>query len=269
MNSSEQWRSRIRIICKYAFVDRPLEAIPLKLPRQFKKFDIYASLVNSGFVFQENDVLVISSKYVSISEGSVISLDKVRVSSKAAAMAKKFHIQEQLAEIVLRESDYVLRGMPGYLLTFKNGVLAPNAGIDKSNVPPGFAVLYPSNPFRFAKNLRLKFLINFGTNLAIIVSDSRLMPTRIGTTGIAIGASGFEPVEDQRGKKDLFGNVLRVTIKAIADELATIGVMIMGESNESIPAVIIRGANVRRSGRDINWRDMAIEPENDIYMRSG
>ena len=99
MNRSEQRRSRIRIICKYAFVDRPLEAIPLKLPRQFKKFDIYASLVSSGFVFQENDVLVISSKYVSISEGSIISLDTVRVSSKAAALAKKFHIQEQLAEI--------------------------------------------------------------------------------------------------------------------------------------------------------------------------
>ena len=72
------------------------------------------------------------------------------------------------------------------------------------------------------------------------------MPTRIGTTGLAIAAAGLEPVEDQRGKKDLFGNVLRVTMKAIADDFATIGVMTMGESNESMPAVIIRGAQQKR-----------------------
>jgi F420-0:gamma-glutamyl ligase len=93
------------------------------------------------------------------------------------------------------------------------------------------------------------------------------MPTRIGTTGVAIAASGLEPVEDQRGKKDLFGNVLKVTIKAIADDLATIGVMTMGEGDESIPAVIIRGVHFRRREEDLDWRNMAVEPSQDIYLR--
>jgi coenzyme F420-0:L-glutamate ligase len=191
----------------------------------------------------------------------------VKVSKRAKVISEKFHIQKELAEIILREADNVIMGMPGYLLTIKDGNLAPNAGIDKSNISAGRVVLYPANPFQLAKNLRLKFRVALGLNIAVIFSDSRLMPTRIGTTGVAIAASGLEPVEDQRGKKDLFGNVLKVTIKAIADDLATIGVMTMGEGDESIPAVIIRGVHFRRREEDLDWRNMAVEPSQDIYLR--
>jgi F420-0:gamma-glutamyl ligase len=93
------------------------------------------------------------------------------------------------------------------------------------------------------------------------------MPTRIGTTGVAIGCAGFEPVDDQRGKRDLFGNILRVTFKATADAIATMGVMVMGESNESTPAAVVRGANVLWSDRRFSWKDMAVEPFEDIYLR--
>jgi coenzyme F420-0:L-glutamate ligase len=195
-------------------------------------------------------------------------LDRTIVSKKAKAISEKFHIQKELAEIILREADSIIMGMPGYLLTIKDGNLAPNAGIDKSNISAGKVVLYPPNPFQLAKNLRLKFRVNLGLNIAVIFSDSRLMPTRIGTTGVAIAASGLEPVEDQRGKKDLFGKVLKVTIKAIADDFATIGVMTMGEGDESIPAVIIRGVQFRRREEDLDWRNMAVEPSQDIYLRN-
>jgi coenzyme F420-0:L-glutamate ligase len=263
-----EWKNRKSARYKYTSAIRILEVIPIKLARQSRKFDLYMNLVHSGFDFLENDVLVISSKYVSVSQGCLISLNRVKVSQKANAISKRFQIQKELAEIILRESDCILMGMPGYLLTTKDGILAPNAGIDRSNVPPRQVVLYPVNPFLLAKNLRLKFRINLGVNLAVVFSDSRLMPTRIGTTGLAIAAAGFEPVEDQRGKRDLFGNVLRVTMKAIADDFATIGVMIMGESDESIPVVIIRGAQMKRTERDLTWRDMTIEPSQDIYMRN-
>jgi F420-0:gamma-glutamyl ligase len=93
------------------------------------------------------------------------------------------------------------------------------------------------------------------------------MPTRIGTTGVAIACAGFEPVEDLRGKHDLFGNVLRVTFKAVADALATMGVAVMGESDESTPAAVIRGANVIWSDKKFSWKDMAVEPFQDIYLR--
>jgi F420-0:gamma-glutamyl ligase len=108
--------------------------------------------------------------------------------------------------------------------------------------------------------------LKYGFNLGVVIADSRLMPTRIGTTGVAIACSGFSPVEDLRGKKDLFGNVLRVTQRAVADGLATMGIVIMGESDESRPAAIIRGAEVEWSNKKFCWRDMAVAPEIDIYL---
>ena len=153
------------------------------------------------------------------------------------------------------------------MLAIKNGIIAPNAGIDKSNVPRGFVILYPSKPFRSAENLRRRFLVNRGIKVGVVIADSRLMPTRIGTIGVALASAGFEPVEDQRGKKDLFGNILKVTLKAVSDSLAAMGVAVMGESNESIPIAVIRGIKVITTDRKLSWHDMAVDARQDIYIR--
>jgi coenzyme F420-0:L-glutamate ligase/coenzyme F420-1:gamma-L-glutamate ligase len=174
----------------------------------------------------------------------------------------------KLVELVIRESDYIFKGIPGFLLAIRDGIIAPNAGIDKSNVSSGFVILYPRQAFKTAENLRRKFLLNLGIKVMVIIADSRLMPTRIGTTGIAISCAGFEPVEDQRGKIDLFGNILKVTLKAVADSLATIGVSAMGESNELIPGVVIRNIKVIATDRKLSWHDMAVDATEDIYMRA-
>lgn len=239
-------------------------AIPVSVRKG--RFDLFESL--KGFSYGDGDIVVISSKFVSMSEGSVIDLKKVRVSKKARMLAAKCHMDGKMAELVLRESDYIIRGVPGFLLAIRDGMIAPNAGIDKSNVPAGRAILYPRNPFGTAEKLRQKFLIELGVRTGIVIADSRLMPTRIGTTGVAIACAGFEPVEDQRGKHDLFGNVLRVTFKAVADGLATMGVAVMGESDESTPAAVVRGAKVTWSDKKFSWRDMAVAPAQDIYLRS-
>jgi coenzyme F420-0:L-glutamate ligase len=146
-------------------------------------------------------------------------------------------------------------------------MIAPNAGIDKSNCPQGKIVLYPKDSFRTANELRKKFLKKYGIKIGIVISDSRLMPTRIGCTGIAVGVAGFNPVDDERGKRDLFGKKLRVTFKATADSLATIAVFMMGESNESIPIVVIRGAHVKKTERKLSMKDMTVNPKIDIYLR--
>jgi coenzyme F420-0:L-glutamate ligase len=244
-----------------------LEITPLKLKVRKSNFDLYKSITSSEFDFTENDVIVISSKYCAMSEGSVLALDKVKTTSKARLMRTSYQIDERLAEIILREADYVFKGVPGFLLSVKDGILAPNAGIDKSNVPRGHVVLYPDRPFETADKLRKQFLVHKGVNVRIVVADSRLMPGRIGTVGIAIACSGFEPVEDLRGSKDLFGKVLRVSLKAVADSIATIGVSAMGESNESTPAIVLRGVIAVPTDRKLSWRDMAIDPEIDLYLR--
>ena len=241
---------------------------PIKIKTQRKMFDLFDTIISSKFKFKDNDILVLSSKFVSMSEGSVLDLEKIKPSNKAKEIAKTYQMDPTLVEAVIRESDIIFGGLPGFLLTIRKGILAPNAGIDKSNVPSNTIICLPNDPFLSAESLRLEFLTRLGIQVGIIISDSRLMPTRIGTTGVAIGCAGIEPVEDQRGKKDLFGNVLKYTLKATADSLATMGTFVMGESNESIPVVVIRGIDIAFTDRRLSWEDLAIDYETDIYFRS-
>lgn len=240
---------------------------PIKIKTQRKLFDLFDTIIASKFKFKDKDVLILSSKFVSMSEGSILDLKKIKPGNKAKEIAKTYQMEPSLVEAVIRESDFILGGLPGFLLTIRNGILAPNAGIDKSNVPFNNIICLPNDPFLSAENLRLEFLTRLGIKVGIIISDSRLMPTRIGTTGVAIGCAGIEPVEDQRGNKDLFGHVLKYTLKATADSLATMGTFVMGESNESIPVVVIRGLNIPFTDRRLSWRDLAIDHQTDIYFR--
>ena len=245
-----------------------MEIFPIKIPKKGVGFDLFETIVESKFQFQADDIVVISSKFVSTSERSLIDLKTVKVGRRAKTVASKFKMDEKIAQVTLDESDYVVSGIPGFLLTINDGMIAPNAGIDKSNCPQGKIVLYPKDSFRTANVLRKKFLKKYGIKIGIIISDSRLMPTRIGCTGIAVGVSGFNPVDDERGKRDLYGKKLRVTFKATADSLATIAVFMMGESNESIPIIVIRGANVKKTERKLSMKDMTVNPKIDIYLRN-
>jgi coenzyme F420-0:L-glutamate ligase / coenzyme F420-1:gamma-L-glutamate ligase len=239
----------------------------IKIKTKKKMFKLFETLISAKYEFKDGDILVLSSKFVSMSEGSVVDLRKIRPSSKAKNRAKNYQMNPSFVEVVIRESDVIFGGLPGFLLTIKNGILAPNAGIDKSNIPSNYVICLPIDPFISAENLRMEFLIRSGIKVGIVISDSRLMPTRIGTTGVAIGCSGIEPVEDQRGKKDLFGHIMKFTLKATADSLATIGTFVMGESNEAVPLVVIRGSNISFTDRKLCWKDFAIDYQTDLYFR--
>jgi coenzyme F420-0:L-glutamate ligase / coenzyme F420-1:gamma-L-glutamate ligase len=244
-----------------------LEILPITIPVKSGKFDLYQSFKISGFEFEEKDILVVSSKYISMSEGSLLKIDRIKSSKKARILGAAYHIDEKIVEITLREADYIFKGVPGFLLSIKDDILAPNAGIDRSNVPSGYVVIYPRLPFKTADNLRRRFLIDMGLNIGIVIADSRLMPGRIGTIGVAIANAGFEPTEDERGNIDLFGRVLRVSFRAVADTLATMAVAVMGEGDESIPAAVIRGVNVTRTDRKLSSRDMTVDADQDLYLR--
>src|SRR3989304_1888855 len=105
--------------------------------------------------------------------------------------------------------------------TSSDNILAPNAGIDKSNAKKGKVILYPFDPYLVAEQLRRKFFLKYLIHVGIIIVDSRLMPSRVGTTGVAIACSGIEPVLDMRSQKDLEGNPLKVTFQAVVDNLAS------------------------------------------------
>lgn len=243
--------------------------IPVKVQRKHNSFDLYKDLVEAtkDHTVQTEDIIVISSKYVANSEGRLLDLSKTRPSHDAIQLSKKYQLDTKFAEIVLRESDETLGGVTGFVLTSSDKILAPNAGIDKSNVKKGTVILYPDLPYKIAENLRKKIFLNIGIHVGIILVDSRLMPARAGTTGVAISVSGFEPVQDIRGQKDLDGNPLRVTMKAVADNLATIANHKMGEGAESTPIILIRDSGAKITARKIMTDEMAITSDLCVYMR--
>lgn len=216
---------------------------------------------------EDNDVLVISSKYLSISEGRVKKLTGIKPSSQATQASKLYHINPKIMELILRESDEIFGGLYGFVLTSVHKILAPNAGIDKSNVPNGSVVLYPKYPYHSIEILKQKFMINSWKRVGIVLSDSRILPMRKGTVGIALSCCGFEPVIDLKGTIDLFGNVLKYTSQNLADCLASIGTMIMGESDASTPVIIIRGLNIKMTDKPVSSDTLNIDSKFDIYVR--
>ena len=171
-------------------------------------------------------------------------------------------------EIVVRESDEILGGVSGFVMSTNNGILAPNAGIDKSNSKGTRIILYPNEPYRFAEELKRKIFLEFNIHVGIIIVDSRLMATRIGTTGVTIACAGIEPTKDLRGEKDLDGNPLKVTFQATADNLASIANHKMGEGDDLNPIAIVRNSQSELTDRKITPEEMIISYEQCVYIRS-
>jgi coenzyme F420-0:L-glutamate ligase len=196
------------------------------------------------------DVVAVASKIVSTCEGRVIKLEKVKVTTTARRLAKKYEIDERLTTIVMNESDEIFGGVKGFLLTLKTGILAPNAGVDVKNAPPGTAILWPKNPDWSARNLLRSLERRFQTRVGVEVVDSRVTPLRLGTTGLAIGLSGFAAVRDDRSNLDLYGRIIRVTQTNVADDVAASAHLLMGEAADRIGAVVARNARVTRASSD-------------------
>jgi coenzyme F420-0:L-glutamate ligase/coenzyme F420-1:gamma-L-glutamate ligase len=223
----------------------------------------------AGKELKTGDVLVVSSKFAAISEGRVVELQSVTPSEYALRLATSYNIPAQLCELIIRESDEILGGVVGFILASKDGMLSPNAGIDRSNIEPGRAVLYPRSPVETAAAIVEGMRFRRGINIAAIICDSRLMPTRRGTTGVALASSGLEAVVDLRGKEDLFGNILRVTSQAIADDLCSAAQLVMGESDEGAPFVVVRGlAETLITDAQYSTQRFAVKADQCVYMRS-
>ena len=248
-----------------------LTVLPLLAERKIEKFDIFESiqetLERNNERFQDGDVIVISTKYISNAQGRIINMQKTMVSEKGKKISEKFQLRPEIAEIIIRESDKILGGIGGFLITSSNNVLAPNAGIDKSNAKKGNAILYPTEPYLTAEQIRRKIFLKWFVHVGVILVDSRLMPARVGTSGIAIACAGIEPVLDMRAKKDLDGNPLKVTFQATADNLATIANYKMGEGAELKPFAIVRNSEVKLTDRKIDPSEVAISPDQCIYVR--
>ena len=247
-----------------------MELFSIKLPL-IKKNDplleiIVRSIKNQGKSLIEGDIIVIAEKVIATSQGRVIKLSDVgRISERAKGLAKKYDMDERYVELILREASMILGGMRHVILAKVNDFLIANAGIDQSNAGHGNVVLLPKNlkevVWNYWRELRKKFGIN---NFGIIIADSRVQPLRKGTIGIAIATAGFEPIEDLRGRPDLFKRPMEITMRAIADDLVSAAQFLLGEADNQTPVVIIRGTNVDFTENPKTTPEMA--PEECLYM---
>jgi coenzyme F420-0:L-glutamate ligase len=247
-----------------------LTLVPVVVRPKSSRFDLVSLIEEElGARLRDGDVLVISSKFVAVSEGRVVRLGSIRAGQRAKQLAAQNRMDERLCELVLRESDEVIGGIPGFVLASKDGLLTPNAGIDKSNVRHGSVVLYPRRPELSAWRVREALKFSRGVSIGVVICDSRLSPTRKGTTGVAVASSGIEAVLDMRGRRDLFGNVLRVTSQSIADDLSSAAEILMGESDEATPIVLARGLGKRLlRNTDYGGRKFSIPMDECVYLRS-
>lgn len=249
-----------------------VSAIPIEAPVREAPFDLVQTLFDALRVadetLAEGDVLAVSSKYTAISEGRIVRLDEVNVTQEAHDLATRYAMNPRITQLVLQEADQIFGGIEGFLLTFKDGIVSPNAGIDRSNVPNGFAVLFPVEPYTSAARLRSVIRERAGVDIGVILTDSWLMPGRLGTTGVALATAGFRPLQDERGKADLFGNPMIVTVRSMADTICAAAQLVMGERDEATPFVIVRGTGVALTDDPVTQADVAIDPSLDIYIQS-
>ena len=190
---------------------------------------------------QDGDIVVIAESAIATAEGRLIRLDSITPGPEAHELADRYGMDPRLVEVVLQESDQVVGGIPGFLLSLKNGTLLPNAGVDLSNAPPGYALPLPADPDASAARIQKRIHEESSKNVGVIVADSRTHAMRLGCAGVGIGCAGIDAVIDERGRRDLFGRELHVTRRAVADCIASAAELLMGEADESVPMVIVRG----------------------------
>src|SRR4029077_1594218 len=204
-------------------------------------------------------------KAVSISEGNIVSLSKVRPTLLARKLGRRFEILPEFAQVVLNEADAIYGGGPGVLLPLKNGDAVANSGGDRKKAPETSVSPWPLDPHRSAAKIRRSLIRKLRKKIGVVIVDSRVTPLRLGTIGLAIASSGFQPVRDARGTKDLYGRKVGITLQAIADGIAGAAQLLMGETRETVPFVLVHGAPVQL-GSGKRSDSMTLPVKDCLYM---
>ena len=253
--------------------DGRLEVIALEGVPEVREGDDLARLIGDALEAtpdalptRDDDVLVVTQKVVSKAEGAVVDLRTVEPGPRALAWATAWDRDPRQVEVVLREARRIVRMERGVLITeTSHGFVCANGGVDASNVGPGsgdLVTLLPEDPDASAARIRAALRDRFGAELPVLVSDSFGRPWRWGITDVALGVSGILPLEDLRGVADADGRVMRTTVRAVADEIASAAELALGKT-AGRPVALVRGANPPRGEGSI--RDLLMAAANDLF----
>ncbi|MGI9333432.1 MAG: coenzyme F420-0:L-glutamate ligase [Gammaproteobacteria bacterium] len=226
------------------------------------------AIEDSGEGLGDGDVLVIAQKVVSKAEGRYVALDSVQPSPEAQALAVETDKDPRLVHTILSEARDVVRHRPGVIVvTHRLGFVMANAGIDRSNLEPSDegerVLLLPVDPDASARALKQRFDAHAEANVAVIINDSVGRAFRTGTIGIALGAAGLPSFQDLRGDPDMYGRTLEVSQVGLADQLASAASLLMGEGNEAVPLVVVRG--LAPMTPDLPAATLIRDPSSDLF----
>jgi coenzyme F420-0:L-glutamate ligase/coenzyme F420-1:gamma-L-glutamate ligase len=200
------------------------------------------AVVRSGRGVEGGDVFVVAQKVVSKAEGAVVSLDTVTPSATALRWASETGKDPRFVEVILREARRIVRMDRGILIVeTRHGFVCANAGVDTSNVEPGFVTVLPDDPDASAQRLCADLTRSFRCAIAVIVSDTFGRAWREGVVNVALGVAGLRPLVDYRGTVDTYGRPLTSTVIALADELAGAAEIVTRKSART-PVAMVRGA---------------------------
>ena len=235
--------------------------IPVRGLPEVREGDDVAALIAAAMELEGGDVVVVAHKVVSKAEGRVVRLDDVEPSAQARDLASGE--DPRRLEVILGESVRLVRTRPPLVIAeTRHGFVCASAGVDASNATePDSVVLLPEDPDASAARLRDRLLELTGADVAVIVSDSFGRAWRQGTTDVAIGCAGLQPLLDLHGRRDAAGYELHATVIAVADELAGAAELVRGKL-DGVPAAVIRGFEPRGEG---TARELVMPPERDLF----
>lgn len=245
-----------------------LRDFPLVTPGDDIAALISQTLTHNTLSLQDGDIVVVAQKIISKAENRYRALQGISPSADAEKYAAETGKDPRLVELVLQESNRVLRHRFGSIVVeHKLGFVHANAGIDQSNLPDNaaseLALLLPENPDASAQQLRSALQQQLGVTIGVVINDSFGRAWRLGTAGIAIGVAGFEPLLDLRGAPDLFGRTLAITQVGIGDEIAAAASLLMGQAGEGVPVVIVRGLQLPVAEGSVN--SLLRKPHEDMF----
>lgn len=228
------------------------------------------AIEKQGCGLKHGDIVLIAETLISKAEENFIELDDLTPSGFAIRLANESGKDPRLVEGILNESNEVVRVGPNFIITeTKHGFVCANAGIDESNVGDGLATPMPQDADKSAREIRESLENAFDEEIAVIITDTQGRAFRFGAIGTAIGCSGISPIWKRVGEKDLYGRELETTEIATCDELAAAASLIMGQADEGLPVVIIRGFNAFDTLRNVdsNIKSVLMPKKADVFRK--
>lgn len=244
-----------------------LQNFPLIEPGDDLASTIFDSILKNHIDISSGDVLIIAQKIISKSEDRYVDLQTLNPSSEAVRLSKKMNRDPFFIQAILNESNEIVSIDKNVIIVeHKLGFININAGIDRSNIPQEInqVLLLPENPSKSADLIQKKLSRRLNRNISVVITDSMTRPYRSGITNFALASSNLQSLINLTGDKDIYGNLLKNTEIAIADEIAAASGLLMGQGSDMQPVILLKGFN--KDKYDINNAiDLIVEKKDDLY----